>query len=175
MLFWILLGVAVIAVIITAIVWYNDWYGGFANGLMGAFIASLISFGLLGVYSLTISITPTNYHLNTESNTYALQAMGSGTATEGRVTGSIFLTSGYIDERQVLSYVRETPEGGYVLRRANADDSTVFQGPDSPRLELDTHTFGNPWLYPWTFESQNFRFYVPEGSVASTYNLAPTE
>lgn len=171
MVFWILVAVAVIIV-----VWvfaHNLYYEGFGFGLLSAFFASLMSAIVFVVYMGIVTSIPAPA-ISSTPHKYDLRAMSTDSSISGRMYGGIFVTSGYINEKQVFSYIRDSGDGGSVLRQAPASDSTIYEVTESPTLEYTEYTFGNPWLHPFTTtENRNFVFRVPAGSVSSQIEVTP--
>lgn len=170
MLFWILLGIAVVVIIIAFFVGGTSYGWGFEfiDAFMGAFIGAILSAIVLFVTMLILSVTPTAYHLGSTQDEYKLQALG----TDSQINGRAYLLGGYVNESPVFSYVRG--EGnGFVLRWASADRSTIFEGHDDAHLIVTTAKWGNPWLYPWEREGKAYDFYVPEGSVSNSFEVKP--
>lgn len=107
-----------------------------------------------------------------------LQALGTDTATQGESYRGVFLGRGWIDEKQVISYVYETDDGGYVLSRANAAESVIYEGEeDQPYVQITKYELiPNGWFAPfysgWELNDQ-YQFFVPDGSVTDGYVVTP--
>lgn len=171
MVFWILVAIAAVVVIaVFANVWCWDGLGfGFAMGAVAALISAIVlilcTLGLVFIPSQVTSSTP---------HKYDLKAMSTDSSISGRMYGGIFVTSGYINEKQVFSYIRDSGDGGSVLRQAPASDSIIYEVSESPTLEYTEYTFGNPWLHPFSItENRNFVFRVPAGSVSNQIEVTP--
>lgn len=172
MVLWILISVGVIATVTAFIYFWREW-GYFLDGLGGGFVTALISAAVIGIYLAVVMSIPMPA-TDSKDHTYDLKAMSTDTKTEGRISGGIFVTSGYINEQQVLSYIRDSGDGGSVLRQAYAQESTIYEGYDDPTVSYVEYTFGNPWLHPFTStDNRNFVFKVPSGSVSNEIAVAP--
>ncbi len=96
--------------------------------------------------------------------------------TSSEISGSFFLGSGRIDENQVFSYLRKEPDGAATLQSHLAEDSFVYETSDVlAHVEYWTGCYDDGILFPWTICSrwEDARFYVPEGSVISDYQVTP--
>lgn len=172
MIFWILIGIAVVVVVGFTIGMYLEFRDPF-DGFMGGFISAIISAIVIGIYTGIVMSIPMPAQDGTPYK-YDLKAMSTSTTTEGRISGGIFVTSGYINERQVLSYIRDSGDGGSVLRQAYADRSTIYEGFDDPTVSYVEYTFGNPVLHPFTSkDTRDFVFNVPTGSVSNQIEVTP--
>lgn len=171
MLFWIFVGLTVIIASWTAIAMFDYIF----EAVFGFFIGGILSGAVFGLILTVLYAIPGLHSVtHTQDETYSLRAVGTGSSVEGRIHGGIFVTSGYIEGKQIFSYVREDQTGGYVLRQADASDSVVYQGDYEPRVDVTTYTYGNPWIFPWeTGSGYTAKFYVPEGSVANSYEVSP--
>lgn len=128
---------------------------------------------MIGIYIGVVMSIPMPA-TDSKEHSYDLKAMSTGSTIEGRISGGIFVTSGYINEQQVLSYIRDSGAGGSVLRQAYARESTIYEGYDDPTVSYIEYTFGNPWLHPFTStDNRNFVFKVPSGSVSNEIAVAP--
>ena len=107
-----------------------------------------------------------------------LQALSTDTAVQGQTYRGVFLGRGWIDEKQVISYVYENADGGFVLDRSNASESVIYEGEeDQPYVRVTKYELvPNGWFAPfaggWTALDQ-YEFYVPDGSVSDGYVVAP--
>lgn len=145
--------------------------GGFFLGLLfGGILWAFI--GLLGIGSLG-HIGSTTQKTGTE--VYNLTALETG----NQVSGRFFLGSGTVNDNQVFSYLYQDEDGGFRLDSAYASNSVVYEDDsEKPRLEVDNYeTVPNPWLSPilpigGESTGEN-KFYVPEGSVLSNYQVTP--
>ena len=170
MLFWILVGLAVL-VVVAVIVWWTIEEG-FGLGIMGGILSALTAGAcLLGAMGL-LNMVPWTQVGDAEVREHKLSALGSSSEVEGRFSGGIFVSSGYVNEEPVFRYIRS--EGnGFVLRSVSADDTVVYQGDYEPRIEITSTEWGNEFLYPWTYEYESYALYVPEGSVSNEISVAP--
>ena len=194
MIFWILLAVAVVVVgyvftvdyILPKVKYhqgsnkYGTKYGNYAYDyaeLETTGIAAFFSVIILGF--ATLVLLPLSFLFQTggvlvEEDKVNLQALATKEQTEGRVVGSIFLTSGYVQSEPVFSYISED-EGAFRSEWADADQSVVYQDEtDQPYVWEREYKFYSAWLVPWAIgQEPRYEFHVPEGSISNEIFIAP--
>lgn len=172
MLFWIMLGLVVVLTVGVYIWQATEW--DWVDALLPAFLTAIFSFLGAALVMFTVgSLWMKPYVLDQHENTYELRALSNSETVEGQFRGGLFVSSGYIDGKQVFSYIQSEGEG-YVLRQFDAEDAVIYQGDYDPSVEITTYRWGNPWFWPWDRgTTESAEFYVPEGSVANTYEVAP--
>ena len=144
---------------------YMDVVAGLGWGILWGFVTFVVGFIALLIAS---AITPDTL-LGESRETHKLQAVSTGNETEGR----FYLLGGTINSEPTFSYIREEGDA-YVLRSVDADQSYVYQGDHEPRLEVITYEWGDPVIFPGALaEGRSYLFYVPEGSVANTFEVTP--
>lgn len=167
MIFWILLGIAIVAVIASFAYGVQEDLGiGF--GFLNAFLATLIAALVGGLLMLLLSIWfGPSYQFQGEKE-HGLVALQTSSSIEGR---SYFLGSGYINGKRTLNYI--TDDGGaFRVESADADDSVIYQDSDSPTVTVHEWDLVNPWFAPWSFGHRHtYTFHVPEGSILSDYTV----
>lgn len=175
MLFWIMVGV-VSAITLWVFVYYSffDGYGDLVEGVLFGFLALLISGAVAGLILLAVgSWWMKPYVLDQRTDSYDLKALSNSETIEGQFRGGLFVSSGYVDGKQIFTYIQSEGDG-YVLRQFDAGDAIVYQGDYDPEIKVTTYRWGNPWIFPFDRgETQSAEFYVPEGSVANTYEVTP--
>lgn len=143
----------------------EDVIAGFGWGVLWSIVTFVV--GLLALMIAAV-ITPDTL-LGESTETHALQAVATGNETDGR----FYLLGGTVDSEPTFSYIREEGDA-LVLRSVDADQSYVYQGDHEPRLEIITYRWGDPVIFPGAHsEGHSYLFYVPEGSVANTFEVAP--
>lgn len=173
MLFWILVGIVSALVVIAFAVGVSEW-GDITDGLLNGFMALLFS----GIAALLILLAVGSwwmkpYILEQHTNEYELRALSNSETVEGQFRGGLFVSSGYVDGKQIFTYIQSEGEG-YVLRQFDAEDAIVYQGDYAPKIEVTTYRWGNPWIFPFDRgETQGAVFYVPDGSVANGFEVTP--
>lgn len=173
MLFWIFLAVVILVTVIFFIQGVSEWgdvQDGVFNGLIALFVSGLVSaLIMLGVGSWWMK----PYILDQHTDSYDLKALSTSETVEGQFRGGLFVSSGYVDGKQIFTYIQSEGDG-YFLRQFDAEDAIVYQGDYDPEIKVTTYRWGNPWFVPWDRgENQTAEFYVPEGSVANTYEVTP--
>lgn len=107
--------------------------------------------------------------------TVRLESLQDGSS----VRGSFFLGSGVINEVSVFTWYEQPQLGSYRQARADADDSTVHYTDQAPRyvVHIEKYQDGSFWgTWGWRLDAGNevyrtYDFYVPKGSVKSSYEL----
>ena len=165
MIFWILLGLAVVAVVSVYIyAGINEGFGwAFAPAAATAAIAAFVG-GLL-MLLLSIWFGPSSqYRGEADHKLAALQ-------TADTVNGRFFLGSGYVNGNRTLNYITDD-DGAFRIESAAARNSVVYQDADSPTVTVHEWYLENPWFAPWSFSHwHTFTFHVPEGSILSDYTI----
>lgn len=109
------------------------------------------------------------------SNKAPLVALSTDSKVEGYYGRGIFISRGYIDEKQTFNFLYEKSDGGVKLDYSLAEDSVIYQdAQESPyRTEYIWGKY-NPWISPVSMSaSYSYDFHVPEGSVAEGYEVKP--
>lgn len=165
MIFWILLVIAIVAVIASFV--YGLLEDGIGIAFLVAFMAALISALIGGLLALLLSIWVTpNYQFQGEKE-HDLVALQTSSSIEGR----FFLGSGYINGKRTLNYITDD-SGAFRVESADADDSVIYQDSNEPTVTVHEWDLVNPWLAPWSFSHKHtYTFHVPEGSILSDYTV----
>lgn len=171
MLFWIFVGIVGVVTIGTWLYYGSEW-GEWLEGVLFAILASIISTIVLGIVFVIIGANTKLEEISSETNSYDLKSLGNSKDVEGSFSGTVFVSRGYIGEKQVFNYIRSEGEG-VVLRQQDATSSVIYEGDYTPRVEITAYEMGSPWLSPWTSKTYTAAFYVPEGTVATTYEVTP--
>lgn len=162
MIFWILLALAVVAVVLTYIYWGCD--EGWLFAFMPAILAAVVSAVVVGLLMLLATLIPGD---RTTSETYDLRAIGTSSSAEGR----FFLGSGQIDGKRTLNYIAQE-DGWSRVDQAFADDSRVFEDTDEPTVTEYSHLYWNEWVWPVAWKvGESWDFHVPAGSVLEDYTI----
>lgn len=168
MIFWVLLGLAVIAtIIITVGAVYDD---GPIRLFLGLVVGGLISVGVGGLlFAICVAffwngLTP----VKTGATERDLVALQTSSTVEGR---SYFLGSGYVDGKRVLNYIT-VDDGAYRVESSDAVNSWIYESDEDPIVRVEHYDFVNPWLAPFALGGADaYSFYIPEGSVLSDYTI----
>lgn len=163
MIFWILLVLAVAAVVITYVsnVDWDGWGWAFVPALLAAVISALVGGGLLALAFLIPGEKIT-------SETYELRAISSSSAVQGK----FFLGSGYVNGKRTLNYIAQ--EDGYSrLGQAIAGPSArVYEDSDDPTVIEYTFWYSNGWVAPWEVETgYAWDFHVPADSILEDFTI----
>lgn len=95
--------------------------------------------------------------------------------TSEKTSGSFFLASGYSDEEQTFSFLSMAEDGGVRLGEVYADSAVVYEDEqDKPFYTTYTWIKYDPWISPFGSNiDYTYSFHIPEGSIVSTYEVAP--
>lgn len=143
--------------------WRFIWVGSLA---VTAALVVLAVFG--GIVSSMIRYT----NNVTEKETYTLQAIGTGSEVEGQYHSAFFIASGYVDEKQVLKYIRSDGNGGNVLKTAEAENSVIYERDGEPTVEV-YYWYGENefWMPGRFFNAYTWNFSIPKGSITQDYTI----
>lgn len=153
MVFWIILGLVIVASIIGFIIGALD--EGFVFGIVTWFGTGAIA-GVIGLLMFLPFMFVEGYE--TSRNSYDLRALATSSSVEGR----FFLGSGYINGVRSLNFIAEYNGGNYV-NQAKASDSVIFER-DGENPHVTYVTIGNPWIAPWDYKTR-YEFTIPTGSI----------
>jgi len=162
-IFWILLGAAVVAVIWTFI--WNLLEDGIALAFLGALLAAMLS-GLVGggLFALSVALIPGE---KVTSETHDLRAISTSSTIQGR----FFLGSGYVDGKRTLNYIAQ--EDGYSrLGQATASAAYIWEDTDKPTVTEYTWWYSNGWVTPGNLRTgYSWDFHIPAGSILEDYGI----
>lgn len=148
-------------------------------GPIGGFFTALLSGAMGGalalVFAMLLSLPAPLPVVTTQSKT-PLESIQDGQQTRGQ----FFLGSGTINDVSVFTWYEESSDNAYRQRQADASASTVHYVPSGTRpyytrtVRKRTGSFFGTWVtHPETGEvkSDEYDFYVPEGTVRQNYEL----
>lgn len=171
MIFWIVTGL-ILLVWVGAVIssTMEAGIGGFLatfflGGLLASLVWLLVGVGVIGAFGMRA--VGAN---QTETHSIPLKALGADSTSAGQM----FLGSGFVDGKRVLSYIYENEDGSFTPGQVDSSKSRVFEVERKPELVWHVHSANHWWLYPSDVEvSRSYEFYVPEGSVSEEYNVTP--
>lgn len=173
MLFWILISILALAVLIAFLAGITDSYAPVESAFMGsfatAFIGTLIGGAIMIVVGIACApVAPTA----TGTDTHALRAVGTESGVNGKLSGSLYLTTGYINTTRVLNYTWQDTDGDVHVDSANGDASVVRED-GATNVEVHHWRMDGPWWFvPWDFGHRDtYTFHVPAGSVQGGYEV----
>lgn len=110
-----------------------------------------------------------------ETTTKKLVAVATKDSIEGRMGGSIFASYGYVYGVRTISYLSKNEDGAIQVGQVYAENSYVYEGDEKPRVETHHWFKENGWFFPFGVvqTAETYSFYVPTGSVADGYEIAP--
>ena len=171
-----LLLVGLIAITLTILTFIVAWMDdGFLEGIKVLIVGLLISsiFLVPSIYLVKhadeLSKTPKEYIVLSESKIIALK---DNSNISGSFSGSIFISSGYIEQQMYYFYMYETDKGK-LMGKISADKTYIVETNEkSPsiisRQEKYKDERANFWLEPSVVE---YYIYVPKGTVDTTYKI----
>lgn len=121
--------------------------------------------------------------LNTKSEnvTYSQQlvSVNDGTGVDGKVSGSIFIISGKVEDTQHFSYYVKETNGSYRLDKRSAQKSSIWQDstPETARVDVtDTISKCNTtWYSTFCFKTPtelvHADFHIPANSIKEDFVL----
>lgn len=117
---------------------------------------------------------------NTEvSYSQPLASLNDGTGIEGKFSGSLFLSRGYVDDTQNFSYYIKNGDGSYALNKRDATRSTIWQDATTETARVDItdsiSTCEGTWYSILCFKQPNeflhAHFHIPPNSIANEFSL----
>lgn len=120
-------------------------------------------------------------HMKSENVTYSQQlvSLNDGTGIEGRFSGGIFVSRGYVDDTQHFSYYRVIAPGQFALDKRNAQQSTIWTDATAETARVDitdkvyscTTTWYSTWCITQPNEFVHADFHVPNDAIKSEFEL----
>jgi len=170
LLFGLLIILVTLAMFI--VVWVDD---GFLEGIKTLIIGLLISSILLvpAIYLANnaekLSKTPKEFIILSESKIIALK---DNSNISGSFSGSIFISSGYIEQQMYYFYMYETDKGKMMGKVVSDKTYVVETNEKSPSIICKQEKYkderANYWLEPSAIE---YYIYVPKGTIDTTYKI----
>lgn len=159
MIFWILTGVIILAVILLSTESFSKWDTGIA-------VLETVAFLLIGVIVwgvMCLAVVGIGFWAGTnkvESHTYPLKALSGGAGTEG----SFFLGSGHVDGKRVVSFIKQNRDGSFTPDQVDGKKAKVWERDGvEPSMTEVKHSAAYWWLMPEQVLFSKYEFEVPEG------------
>lgn len=154
--------------------YFYEWWTG-VLGVLGILLlcgASMAAwgFGLAGLQNWLQADST----LESESDSN-LVALDTGDGIQGRYSGNIFISTGYINSYKYFSFLYEEGDGGIRVGTVYTWDGTVYQDEEDQAFvtEFVWHKY-DPWISPYAaWKGETYAFHVPAGSVVQGYEVAP--
>lgn len=142
------------------------------DGMVSACACALVVTVGFGVASIIGSNKPTREVIDSSTPLHSLNDTSA-------LSGSLFLGSGYIDEKESYSYYLVMPDGTFKPDHVEKyGDYPVYvkedeDGAQNPRLEVIYDTFVDESDFWWGIHLINTRyvFHIPPGSLVEGYTL----
>lgn len=176
---WFFLTPLLLIALIVALYWIGEVFfdegagAAIFGGIVGTTVAIFLMFGL---FPHLAGAEGDVREVSSEDRD--LQALGTDTAVQGQTYRGVFLGRGWVNEKQMITYVYENADGGFVLDRSNASQSVIYEDEqDDPYVTISKYELvPNGWIAPyvsgWTTTDQ-YEFHIPEGSVADDFAVTP--
>jgi len=152
--------------------WIDD---GFLESVKTLLIGLIISaiFIVPSIYLIKhadeLSKTPKEYIILSESKIIALK---DNSNISGSFSGSIFISSGYIEQQMYYFYMYETDKGKMMGKVVSDKTYVVETNEKSPSIICKQEKYkderANYWLEPSAIE---YYIYVPKGTIDTTYKI----
>lgn len=164
---------------ITFFVFWDDWdawdiVGNTFKIIAAIFLNAFAGFlALLLVHGVANIVTPYEYDSTTESS---LVAAKTSDTVEGKFSGGVFASYGYVDGKRVISYISQEADGAYVTGYLDADKTRVYEVNDEkPYIETIREVKENGWFIPGgVFDSnETYKLYIPEGTIVESFEFTP--
>ena len=101
--------------------------------------------------------------------------MRSNDGTSGQFSGFLFMSAGFVEQRETYFYYLKTPDGGFQPAHVEADSNTIIYEQDRKDGKVIFYhaAFRNPNLKWIAFERTLYRteFYVPKGSIQKQFTV----
>ena len=183
MIFWIFVGLFVMAVVLSVLYQRdNHWFEW--DEFWGSVGASFLALGVLGLLFCGIGVagqTRGGGELEQQA-TYGLKALQNESQTSSSADGVFFLVFGYYssDEETTKSvnYIQVAEDGGATLQSVDTKDAVIYEdGATSPRVEEwsyvgESDGFWVPWHYEWVSPLKEYRFHIPAGAIIEGYEVS---
>lgn len=150
-----------------------DMWAGFAIGTL--LTVGLCILSLLGAYGLSSFISDHTTQVWHQDWKAPMVSLRSADGEQGKITGGIFILSGYINAQQTYFYYTKREDGSFAPHRWVPDSNTsIFEGKreDGEVVQFDC-VFKHSWLSwfadPW--DQLKMNFYIPIGSVRQGFSV----
>ena len=164
---------ALLATLILFIVVWSDegFFEGIKTLLIGLIISSIFIIPAIYLikHSDELSKTPKETIILSESKIIALK---DNSNISGSFSGSIFISSGYIEQQMYYFYMYETDKGKMMGKMVSDKTYIVETNEKSPSIICKQEKYkderANYWLEPSAVE---YYIYVPKGTIDTTYKI----
>lgn len=185
MIFWILCGIAVVAIIATYAIQLHRWptlgvrtAAGYALAALGWSVAALLvytfTFGY-GVTKMAMGGSSMFTYEVTGTDVYALRSLDLG---DPSYSGDFFLASGTVDQVRSFTYVKEYLDGELRIETIPMESIRLYEDtvPELAHIEVTHFTTddvsfwfpGGPVKAP-----DSTTFHIPPGTIAQNFTIQP--
>ena len=155
--------VALVCTVGFAIIFYDyDWIETILNSLLGLTVGALLCIVII----FPIHCVVDNYADKTTDKiaTHEISAFADNFEFDGRVSGNIYLASGYVDEKLKYGYMYAVEGKGYNYGSIPAEDAYINKTSNNPYVETYDVRYANSiigWLFP-CIDNNEYIVYLPE-------------
>lgn len=165
--------IAIIFTIVTYWLSYEELIGAFIGFLMGILVGFLVAWviGVVAYDNSRIEVVKTT----------PLVSLADGSQINGRFSGGLFLSSGYINQKPSFTWYETSGDNTYVRKGAKASVSSVHYILDDAKpyytISKEIDSDGDEFFKPWginddpRWPKKSYDFYVPKGSIVESYVL----
>lgn len=170
MIFWIVVGLAVLITAIVVIVEARSYYGQPLEVLAGATVIVAV---VTVLSAIVLSVIQADHGERfEESERSNLTAIATNDKKEGAY---FFLGTGVSGTKKVYSFISEDADGGNRMEEVPVSKGVVYEGEEKPYMEVVTEYGNSWWITPWAVprSGTEYRFHIPEGSIIRGYEVKP--
>jgi hypothetical protein len=152
MIFWIVLGIGILATVLAA--WYQTDEWGAEEGVGAAFLG-LICTGIAMIFAMMLVWLPWNANVEKVAEKYTLQDIDDSDE-------EAYVTVAYIEGSPVYGYIKDVngtslPESSTLAEIHQGGDSAYVQ---TVEMSLET------WAWPWPLsKNSRLEIHVPKGGI----------
>lgn len=172
MIFYILTAAALAWIVVIIVRGARRWRGFDLEDDGAPIFGVIVAWGFVACFVLSFAQAgmPATY---TDIDRRGLTALANRTDQPG---GYFFLGTGVVDEEEVYRYIERDAEGGNRMKDVRVYMAVVYETAESPHMETVTSYGHRWWMTPWpvrTLSSTEYRFHIPEGSIARSFEVKP--
>ena len=145
-----------------AIYSYDDLIDGVLGGLLGIIVGFVLC--LVTILPIHCVIDECADKITDKVATHDISAFADNFEFDGRVSGNIYLASGYVDEKLKYGYMYAVEGKGYSYGSILAEDAYINKTSNSPYIETYDVRYANSiveWLFP-CIDNDEYIVYLPE-------------
>lgn len=153
----------------------------FQSGIKFALLLSAI-FGVLLVFVLAVLLCSADFSpKEVKSGKQYVSALGNAQGVSGSMRAGFFVSTGTINDTQVIQYVRAHKDGYSELKKVNANKARIYMDEEKRPYLVKFYEVPDPadwlgidWVYDTIEPDKRYvrtDFHIPKGSVANDYKI----